>query len=86
MNRERFEWVASGLARYTLTKSEDLFLKTASADFDENDALTEQQEQRLENLYKEKSKLIPTKRSDLFPDSQTSLKKRRPRTVRGKVT
>jgi len=50
MNKARLEWVMSGLNQYALTDAEDLFLKTASADFDKNQALTERQEGRLENL------------------------------------
>jgi hypothetical protein len=44
-----------------LTKAEDQFLKTAQEDFDKNQSLTEHQEEKLENLYKEKSKMIPNK-------------------------
>ena len=61
MNKERFEWVMSGLNRHALTKTEDHFVKTALEDFDKNNALTERQEKRLENLYKEKSKSIRPK-------------------------
>ena len=61
MNKERLEWVMSGLNRHLLTKAEDQFLKTAQEDFDKNRSLTEHQEEKLENLYKEKSKLIPNK-------------------------
>ena len=64
MNRARFEWVMSGLNRYALTTAEQLFLKTVSADFGKNQALAAPQEARLENLYREKSKLIPNKKSD----------------------
>jgi hypothetical protein len=85
MNKARFEWVMSGLNQYALTTAEDLFLKTASTDFDKNQALTERQEERLENLYKEKSKLIPNKKSDHFSLKKSSPKKTRPRMPRGKV-
>ncbi len=61
MNKERLEWVMSGLYQHVLTKAEDQFLKTAQEDFDKNLSLTEHQEEKLENLYKEKSKLIPNK-------------------------
>ena len=83
MNKARLEWVMSGLNQYALTTAEDLFLKTASADFDKNQALTEHQEERLENLYKEKSKLIPNKKSDHFSFKKSTpekIKPRRPRT------
>jgi hypothetical protein len=66
MNKERLDWVMSGLNQHTLTKAEDQFLKTALEDFDKNHALTERQEKRLEKLYKEKSQSIPNKKSDLF--------------------
>jgi hypothetical protein len=69
MNKQRLEWVMSGLNQHALTKTEDHFLQTVSADFDKNQALTEQQEERLENLYKQKSKLIPNKTSS-NPSSQ----------------
>ncbi len=61
MNKARLEWVMSGLKEHALTKAEALFLKAVSATFDRNQALTTHQEERLENLYKEKSKLTPNK-------------------------
>ena len=85
MNKERLEWVMSGLNQYALTTAEDLFLKTASTDFDKNQALTEHQEERLENLYKEKSKRAPNKKSDYFSFKKSGPKKTRPRMPRGKV-
>ena len=84
MNKARLEWVISGLSQYALTTAEDLFVKTASADFDKDQALTEHQEKRLENLYKEKSKLLPNKKSDHFPVNKSTPKKTRPRMPRGK--
>ncbi len=39
MNKDRLEWVMSGLNQYALTDAEDLFLKSASADFDKSQAL-----------------------------------------------
>ena len=36
MNKERLEWVMSGLSQYKLTKDEDQFIKSASGDFDQN--------------------------------------------------
>jgi hypothetical protein len=85
MNKARLEWVISGLNQYALTTSEDLFLKTVSADFDKNQALTEHQEERLENLYKEKSRLIPNKKADYISTNKSTPKKTRPRMPRGKV-
>jgi hypothetical protein len=82
MNMARFEWVMSGLKQYALTTGEDLFLKTVSADFDKNQALTAHQEERLENLHKEKSKLTPNKKSDQLSIANSSPKKSRPRMPR----
>jgi hypothetical protein len=64
MNKERLDWVISGLNQHALTKAEDQFLKTAVEDFDKNHSLTERQEERLETLYKGKSLSIPSKKSD----------------------
>jgi hypothetical protein len=82
MNKARLDWVMSGLNQYALTAAEDLFLKTASADFDKNQALTEHQEERLENLYKEKSRLLPNKKSDHFSVKKTNPQKVRPQRPR----
>jgi len=80
MDKERLEWVISGLNRYRLTKSEDEFIKSASWDFDKKQMLTERQEERLENLYKEKSKSKPNKNSpDYFSFQETPPKKERVR-------
>jgi hypothetical protein len=85
MNKARLEWVMSGLNQYALTTGEDVFLKTASADFDKNQALTQHQEERLENLYREKSKLIPNKKSDRFSVKKSGPEKTRPRRPRIKA-
>ena len=61
MNRGRLEWVMSGLNQHVLTRTEDQFLKTVLDEFYKNQSLTELQEEKLESLYKEKSKLIPNK-------------------------
>jgi DNA repair ATPase RecN len=61
MNRERLEWVMSGLNRYKLTQKEDQFIKSTEEDFNQKNMITEQQEERLENLYKEKSRFLPNK-------------------------
>jgi len=80
MDKERLDWVLSGLNQYKLTKNEDEFIKSASGDFDQKQALTERQEVRLENLYKEKSKSKPNKKSsDYFSFEETPPKKARPR-------
>jgi hypothetical protein len=85
MNRARLEWVMSGLNQYALTLAEDQFLKTALGDFDKNHALTERQEDRLESLYKEKSQLMPNKKSDYFSFKKSSTKKTDPRRPRTRV-
>jgi hypothetical protein len=85
MDKGRLEWVMSGLNRYALTTAEDVFLKTVSADFDKNQALTEHQEKRLEKLYKEKSRRLPNKTSDYFSFKESSPKKTRPRMPREKI-
>ena len=80
MNKERLDWVMSGLDQYRLTENEKQFIKSASADFDQKQMLTNRQEQRLENLYKEKSKSKPNKTSSDYFSFQESLpKKARPR-------
>ena len=86
MNKERLEWVMSGLNQHALTKAEDQFLRTALEDFDKNNALTELQEERIESLYKEKSKLIPNKNSsNYFSFKESSPQKGRPRKSRAKM-
>jgi hypothetical protein len=80
MDKERLEWVMSGLNQYKLTKNEDQFIKSASGDFDQKQMLTEQQEERLESLYREKSKSKPNKNSsDYFSFQESTPKKARVR-------
>ncbi len=86
MNKARLEWVMSGLNQYVLTTAEGLFLKTTSAYFDENQALTEHQEERIENLYKEKSKLAPNKKPNQVPLSKSTPKKTRPPMAHRKIS
>jgi predicted ATPase len=76
MEKQRLEWIMSGLNRYKLTATEDRFIKLVEENFNQKKMLTEQQEVRLESLYKEKSKLIPNK--TLFPprENGSSGKKR----------
>ena len=82
MNKERLEWVMSGLNQHALTKTEDQFIKTALEDFDKNQVLTKYQEEKLESLYKEKSRLIPDK--NYFSFKESSPKKTKPRRPRAK--
>jgi predicted flavoprotein YhiN len=85
MNKERLEWVMSGLKQYKLTKNEDQFVKSALGDFDQKQMLTAQQEERIEILYKEKSKLKPNKSSsDYFSFKETTPKKARIRRLLAK--
>ncbi len=86
MNKARLEWVMSGLNQYALTKAEDQFLKTASEDFDRTNGLTDHQEEKLETLYKEKSRLTPNKRSDRFSCKESPPAKAKPRKPRWKAT
>ena len=80
MNKDRLEWIMSGLNQYQLTKTEGQFVKSALGDFDQNHALTEDREERLETLYKEKSKLKPNKKSpNYFSFKESPPKKARPR-------
>jgi len=64
MNKERLEWIVSGLSQYALTKAEEQFLKTALEDFDKNGVLSGKQEAKLETLYGQKSRSGFTARSE----------------------
>ena len=80
MNKDRLEWIMSGLNQYQLTKTEGQFVKSALGDFDQNHALAEDREERLETLYKEKSKLKPNKNSpNYFSFKESPPKKAKPR-------
>ena len=79
MNKERLEWIVSGLNQYALTEAEEQFLKTALEDFNKNQALTGKQEERLETLYEQKSKMTPNKNRFAVKESQKMDKPRRPR-------
>ncbi len=70
MTKDRLEWVLSGLSRYKLTSGEEQFLKSAENDFRQKDMLTDKQEERLETLYKEKSRLTPNKTGPLSPEGK----------------
>ena len=85
MNKERLDWVISGLNQHALTKAEDQFLKTALEDFDKNHALTERQEERLESLYKLKSQSAPNKKADYFSFKKSTPKKVKPQRPRTKI-
>ncbi len=78
MDKARLDWVISGLSQYDLTKAEEVFLKTASEDFDKNHALTEKQEERMEVLYKQKSQLKPNKYHSASEEGPKKAKPRRP--------
>lgn len=85
MNKARLEWVMSGLNQYVLTQAEDHFLKTVLEDFDKNHALTERQEDRLEDLYKLKSQSVPNKKFDRFYVKTSTPKKVKPQRPRARV-
>ena len=61
MKKDRLEWIISGLNQYQLTEREDQFIRSVEEEFRQKNMLTEIQEEKLETLYKEKSKLIPNK-------------------------
>ena len=41
MDKERLEWVLSGLNRYKLNQKEDQFVKSTEYDFNQKDMITE---------------------------------------------
>jgi hypothetical protein len=87
MNKERLEWIMSGLNQYQLTKTEGQFVKSALGEFDQNHTLTENREERLETLYKEKSKLKPNKNSsNYFSFKESGPEKPKPRRPRTRVS
>jgi hypothetical protein len=85
MEKERLEWVMSGLSHYNLTAMEDQFVKLAKQDFSQKNMLTEEQEEKLESLYKEKSKLIPDRNyfspKESSPPTKTKAKRFRPQWI-----
>ena len=85
MEKERLEWVMSGLSHYHLTAKEDQFIKSAEQDFSQNNMLTDEQEEKLESLYKEKSKLIPNRNyfspKDSSPPMRVKSKRFRPQWI-----
>jgi hypothetical protein len=83
MNHERLEWIISGLNRYKLTEREEQFVKSTEVDFNQKNMLTEQQEERLESLYKEKSKLLPN-RNYFSPKENVAPEKTKARRYRPK--
>ncbi len=83
MNKERLEWIMSGLNRYKLTGKEDQLVNSALEDFNQKHTLTAQQEEKLESLYKVRSKLIPDK--SYFSPKQNTPGKTRVQKSRAKV-
>jgi hypothetical protein len=83
MNKERLEWVISGLNRYKLTQQEDQFIKSLEDDFNQKSRITEQQEEKLESLYKEKSRFLPN-RNYFSPKESISPEKIKARRYRPK--
>ena len=84
MTKDRLEWVLSGLGRYKLTSGEEQFLKAAENDFRQKDRLTDKQEERLENLYREKSRMTPDKTGPHSAESKGAEKPKFKRLVRTK--
>jgi hypothetical protein len=84
MNKARLDWIISGLNRYRLNEIEDRLMKTTQENFGKHEALTDQQEERLERLYKEKSMHLPD-RHEPAP-KVTGPKKTRPWKQRGKAS
>jgi len=84
IEKERLEWVISGLNRYKLTEKEDQFVKSAEQNFNQKNMLTEQQEEeRLESLYKEKTRLVPN-RNYFSPKESSNLGKTKAKRFRPK--
>ena len=83
MNKDRLDWVMSGISQYKLTEKEDHFIKSVLEDFSQKNALTAQQEEKLESFYKEKSKLTPNK--NYFSPKESTPAKTRARKPRTKV-
>jgi DNA repair ATPase RecN len=85
MEKERLEWVMSGLSHYHLTAREDQFIKSVKQDFSQKNTLTEEQEEKLESLYKEKSKLIPNRNyfspKESSPAAKAKAKRFRPQWI-----
>jgi len=82
MNHQRLEWIMSGLSRYRLTQKEDRFVRSAEHDFNQKNMLTEEQEEKLESLYKEKSKFLPNRdyfspKESILPEKTKVLRHRR---------
>jgi hypothetical protein len=61
LNHKRFEGIRSELNRYQLTEKEDQGVKSAEYDFNQKNMFTEQREEKLKSLYKEKSRFMPNK-------------------------
>jgi len=84
MKKDRLEWIISGLNQYKLTEREDQFIKLLEQEFSQKNMLTDLQEEKIENLYKEKSKLIPNK-NYFAPKASKSQGKARVKRPTGKI-
>ena len=71
--------------RYKLTNGEEQFLKVAENAFRQKSMLTDKQEERLETLYREKSRLMPNKAVALPPEGKRPEKSKFKRLVRVKM-
>ena len=56
MDKSRFEWVLSGIDYEKTTKWEENFLESIEKYFKKHGDLTETQEDKLEEIFKEKSR------------------------------
>jgi len=84
MKKDRLDWIISGLNQYKLTEREDQFIKLLEQEFSQKNMLTDLQEEKIENLYKEKSKLIPNK-NYFTPKASKSQGKTRVKRPTGKI-
>jgi hypothetical protein len=83
MKKDRLEWIISGLNQYKLTEREDQFIRLLEQEFGQKNMLTDLQEERIENLYKEKSKLIPNK--NYFAPKASKTQSKRVKRPQGKI-
>ncbi len=83
MKKDRLDWIMSGLNQYQLTDREDQFIKSVEEEFREKNMISEAQEERLEALYREKSKMIPNKTYFVPRESKNAVKK--PKRLQGKI-
>lgn len=84
MKKDRLEWIISGLNQYKLTEREDQLIRLLEQEFGQKNMLTEVQEEKIESLYKEKSKLVPNK-NYFAPKASKTQGKTRVKRPHGKI-